>query len=508
MSAPFSYVQENTREEILSSDINRAQRLQSRELQNFIKERGYKADGSVINGISGVVPTITPIPATFTVDMEAGQGFVEDATGLTADDSDFQVLRWLEQLGLTFSAPGGNDRIDLIVATPGTQATDTVSRNILLDPVARTVAAANVEKTVNPQATVAVIEGVPAATPVPPAVPAGTYVLFEVYVPTTAIAAGDFTFAPQLFPLTTQPLTRQHGVLKGCNIRWSDIDAAVSSIPQLSGNTENIAIIDGEMVIFASNSAGATEQQPQTFGDGNAPNNPFAVVNPSATAMRPFYIYLVGGRHAPQITGQSAFGVKTNAAIVCSLVPPFNNGKPSANITTPRGTVTTDGAVYVGMGFTKRASTDSAACIMDTEMVTILSESFNQQSFVGPFAFDPITIPQIPTISRRVKISGVINVDSAGAPLKHILKVFPNVAGLTGAENSYVMIGNLQSLIADAATDTGIDTQVGPTIAPLLLTTPQFLIYQDAALGDQLFFTVHGFSHHAARLDGGIGQIG
>ncbi len=82
----------------------------------------------------------------------------------------------------------------------------------------------------------------------------------------------------------------------------------------------------------------------------DASNNPFG--SSAGASDKPYYIFAVGGRHAPQgaFGGGPGFGVPF--ALVESLTPPnMGTGKPTSAITTPRGTTTIDGAVYCGLGF-------------------------------------------------------------------------------------------------------------------------------------------------------------
>src|SRR5262249_16166832 len=137
------------------------------------------------------VPTLAAA-AGFTMDLGAGSGFFYDVAGITSDDSAFKVIRWAAQT-LTFGMPDpGMPRIDLVCADPNVATSNSLLRNILTNPVPRTVTPTNVFKNQDPSSAITVVPGTPGATPSPPSTPADQVVLFEVWVPAGVGSSASF----------------------------------------------------------------------------------------------------------------------------------------------------------------------------------------------------------------------------------------------------------------------------------------------------------------------------
>ena len=263
-----SRMNQTAREQVLATDLNRIGDLAGRELMDSKLLRSVRADfykpstnafddfaavskAAQATPIAGLTqpPSLDGMAAVF--DMALGAGEAElPFTSANPDQSDYQLLRWAAQ---TLIWPAGgtpdatNPLICLIVATPGDQLTGLQSRNILLDPILRTVSPQNVYKTTNPLATISVIAGTAAAIPVPPAVPAGSLALFEVWVP--ALASDSTAFLPvrRAWRQIEFPGTSQHGVLKGCDLAW---DPGMGADNGLKAGVHRI-VIDGELLTFS-----------------------------------------------------------------------------------------------------------------------------------------------------------------------------------------------------------------------------------------------------------------
>lgn len=372
MAAPFSKVVFNAREELLTSDINRAQSLISRDLQDYLRDSGRApaAPGAGliygdVNNLGGILngtckPPTLAASGTFDVVVGAGEGFLNDIS-IGGDDSTFQVLRWPQQTISLTTPDATNPRIDFIVAAPGTQNTDLESRNILLDPVARTVGQQSVPTTQNPLSVLSLVTGTPGATPAPPAVPAGTTVLFEIWVPASAVSSATFRPVRRMWQRATHPFCSLYGVLTGCELQMggcpADESATDASAPTINGIVLfNRVVIDGEVLSWGPNLlTGATV---------DSSNSPFTT-SASGTFDKPYYIYLCGGRNLPQFTlGSPA----APACLVESATAPSSQGYPSAAITTPRG-VTQRGALFIGVGFTVAGTTKRKAVIYEGDWV-------------------------------------------------------------------------------------------------------------------------------------------
>lgn len=389
MAQPFGLINESTREEFLSGDFVRAQKYASSQLQSLLRDDSRNDDGRVLaSGATDPAGVGTPIQGcsilpdfvpqgVFDANITAGQCFKEDGTGVTGlsnDDSTYQVVRWPDTV-VTFATPDpANPRIDLVYVLVGSVLTDNQSRNILLDPVARTVAPASVPKKQNPQsgsggAAVLVVTGTPAASPVAPALPAGGVAIMEVLIPAAAANSTSFWPCRRIFRRAAYPVSSAHGILQGCLFESSLVDeTAASSVLTVGNPAESISrvIIDGEVITFSSGGTGA----PAMIIQDAAGANPFAVAA-NANFDKPYYIYAVGGRHLPQAQRGFPFTAQPTIWPVCfveSLVAPNRDGRPSAVITTPRGT-TQNAALFVGIGFVAAGTTNRKPCSYDGDWV-------------------------------------------------------------------------------------------------------------------------------------------
>lgn len=401
MAGRNSSVKFNAFEQALSDDIDRLQRIASRELQNVLRD-GSRADearntvtglfagpgtppanvGQPINGARRL-PQLEPFGALNML-LSVGEAFLEDAS-IGGDDSDYQVVRWEAAL-LAFAGGAGSPRIDLVVATPSMVGTDSIARNILVDPATRTVQSQIVPKTENPKATIAIVAGTPGATPLPPPIPAGALVLFEVYVPAGAAVATAFSVVRRVARRVEFPLSSYNGVLQGCVPLWGgtlDESASAGVLIGGPGTPVHRAVIDGELLVGGTGAIGV-------YQDSAA--NPFSGANPTTDA--PYYIYLCGGRNSPQFD-------YTNLAApfigVESTTPPDAFGHASADLSVAslRGTIPRSATLYVGLGFRIKSTAFRKGCLVRGDWIHSLSgantvppgrsAAFNEVA-VGPIA--------------------------------------------------------------------------------------------------------------------------
>lgn len=371
----------NTREEVVSQDLIRLQALASRDVQDMegARSRGWDAfsaggnpptgtsdlltaNGSPISAV-GKAPTLT-FSSGFDMTLGAGDGFLFSSTGVTVDDSPYQVLRWPTQT-VSFSTPNGaNPRIDVVYATIASVATDAAVRNILVDPNARTVAAQSVNKTVNPLSTIGVQAGTPAGTPTIPAVPADSLPLFYVWVPAAAPTAGTFGPCRASWRRATYPLTGMSCVISGMGMKWDlTTDPTTTSSPVVIRGFHRL-IIDGEVMEFWCN-FDSTSTNPMVTVDSGA--NPFGSAAPAGNA-RPYYFYAVGGRNSPFTSHNSFDGVLAPIRIVESTVAPNRmTNRASAAMTVAGVTVPTEATCYIGIGFVESSTTNRVALIMTND---------------------------------------------------------------------------------------------------------------------------------------------
>ena len=407
----------NGREEVLSSDLVRAQILASREFQDFVADVTRTDDlrdpgtGAAITPASAaavgsprpwcrMLATLTPAGG-FNMTLSPGEAFGVDPSITDPDSSPYPVTRWVQQT-LTFANPdGANPRIDLVVAMPAEVGTDPASRNVLLDPVSRTVGASIVNKTNEPRATISVVTGTPGASPTPPAVPAGAVPIFEVVVLQGAPDSSSFTPIRRTWRRVEGPLATAHAVMQGLQLRWSvENDETTDSVLSIDPTVPSRLLIDGELITFC----GAQGAIPDTA------NSPFAVA--AGASDLPFFIYAVGGRNLPQgDLGGCPF------ALIESLTPPDPFGRPSAPIQTPRGP-TRNAALYVGVGYVIAATTRRKCCLIEGDWIyarrgsvqietTARVACFTEQ--MSSFALDPaattlINLHSVPVTARAMRL--------------------------------------------------------------------------------------------------------
>jgi hypothetical protein len=368
-NSTFSTVIENSREQILSSDLNRMQNLASRELQNVLQNGGKRdAFTDTFGNPQGPdnyadpvtraddLGTIVGTTGSYNVVLSAGQVFGVVATA-NPDASAYSVARWPLTTITSIAPDGAANRIDLIIATPAMVATDSYSRNILVDATARTVAPASVNKTTNPTATITVLVGTPGASAAP-ACPSGSFPLWEVF---TAAADAD-SLAYRFIPRTwkrVQDLGTCHAVLQNCvpESLLTKVEASAMQ-PFLRGAAVHRAVIDGEIVVASiPDSAMAIVCEPDTTTNKNPET---ATIDTNKDV--PAYFYLCGGRNAPQnglpVTASPPTGLSQAPSalrLVASLTAPVN-GRAGADLAIDSVVVPRAGTIYVGACFISRGT--------------------------------------------------------------------------------------------------------------------------------------------------------
>lgn len=369
-----SSVIENTREQVLSSDINRIQKLDNREALNQLHDeargdywRSGIGEALQFSGqgppkfILQRAPTWVPSGVDFTATIGEGEAYNTWAPP-SPDDPNFRVARWAQTV-VTFAAPDvTNARVDVVYALPGEQDTDPSIRTVLLDPVAGTTAPATVNKTRNPLATIAIAQGTPNASPnttkgVPPP---SAIALFEVIVAPAHTTSTNFSVLRALERPHYQVLAAAHGLIEGV--------LATTEGPADEGSGAHI-FFDGASVINSSGLVRAILNGKHysgflgsSFGDavGGGMNpvrqdagaaNPFAAL--VATHDVPYYMYLV-----PLTSNIGGTGNAQGSpfCVIESLTPPNDAGRPSAAIVGPTGTFQAE-ALYIGVGFKAKNTT-------------------------------------------------------------------------------------------------------------------------------------------------------
>ena len=171
----FSQVLWSAFEQVLSTDLIRQGTLGSKELSTVLREMLRDSVGAPRNGLLGVYPTITGSGANFTATVTGPiHGFVDQTSGATGDVAPYRVVRVAAaSTVISFDTPSASDRIDIVAADHNTVDSNGQIRNILTDPVLRTVVPATSNKDRDPNSTLSIIKGTADASPSPPALPAG-----------------------------------------------------------------------------------------------------------------------------------------------------------------------------------------------------------------------------------------------------------------------------------------------------------------------------------------------
>jgi hypothetical protein len=303
-------------------------------------------DGAPISGLD-VLPTFVAASG-FAVTVGAGSGFLNTAVGIGPGESPYRTIYWAGQ-NVTHATPHATlERIDAVTVTPSAFGTASV---------------------------LAVVTGTAAATPLAPAAPSGSGVLFYVLIPPAAADATHFRATRGLWRRVGYPWSGMSGIISGAELSWDYTAAATTDAeiyfgaPDLSGSMSvNRILIDGEPIEWvgiAFNGSGI-------ISDSTA--NPFGTTA-SANFDRPYYVYAVGGRHNPMpspIVGDTFINPVT--IVESTVVPNPRTGKPTGNLTVNGVTVTPSGAVYIGLGFVVAGTTNRRACVMDAEMTSALNE--------------------------------------------------------------------------------------------------------------------------------------
>ena len=469
MADNFSLVIQNAREEFLSSDFTRAERLSQIQMLDAMRDQSRSDDAPLPDQDFGLTKgerapwatgatllhTITPA-AAFTMDVGQGQALVEDGvtgSGLNNEVSSYKVLR-TPSVNLIFAAPDAvNPRIDLVVLTDGTVNTDLQSRNILLDPVARTVAAQTVAKRQNPNGVVSLVTGIAAPSPTAPAVPAGTLALFEVLVPALALTSAEFSTSRRLHRRVEFPNSAAHGILQGCKMGSAPAIDPAFGLAQMRSDVVNKVIINGEVIAFHGGNSSGASPLPMFYPD-IGPNNPFTAL--AGTSDEPYYIYACGGLLLPQ--GRFGSGSTNDPSLepIClveSLVTPDPTGRPSALINTPRG-ATLAAAVYIGVGWKIAGTTLRKSVQYSGDWAWAFNGAFKEPNIVGlPAANTPHTLVACPLPSSQAIISAYYT-----APTQ------PQILWLLEPQN--VVTSLALTTIYQGGTDPGVNQQVQLFIRP------------------------------------------
>jgi hypothetical protein len=519
----------NAREQAVTGDLMRLQALASRDLQNILQGDSLSdqalplGQGVPISGMAHPPIWGTHV-GTFNTSISLGSAFFEyDPGGLTADQSSYQVVRWTGAT-VTHAAPHASmHRIDTIYATPAMVPTDSTSRNVIVDPVARTVGSQTVFKTNNPNATISLVTGTPAVPPLPPAVPAGSLPVMHVLVPAAATDSLAFSATLATGRRAAYPFSGLNTILQGLRLVWdqtvtyptstSDITAG-DYAPTSPGNLNKICI-DGEVLewrgtLTTSGAGGGIIQ--------DTVNNPFGSAPTNNTA---YYIWAVGGHSFPYPSYNPLNGTFSPVTLVESLVPPLaSGGRPFVALNTPMGA--TSSAVLVGVGFVIGGTTNRMACVMSGDMVyaaaggVLATMLLGASGGGGPHLLPAIPSATIPVGASRMEVTAFANVTGAGGNGGNVDDHTYAIVGGTASVpasiatffSSFATLSKSTGMFVIPALRAGGGSGIGTCGAQGVLyfprdgTAPRFWSKGYYTTSDSLAINVHGFNHGVGRMDG------
>ena len=424
MAGTPSRMNQSSREQVVSSDLNRIGNLAGRELMNAAQKRVVRADfynpaTNTFDDFSAAAKATNTVPLggatqpasldgiAHVFDMALGAG--EDtlpASPSLPDVSGNQLLRWPAQ---TVTWPVGgtpdptNPMICLIVATPGDVLADLTSRNILVDPATRATVPQDVYKTSNPVATISVVVGAAAAAPVAPAVPSGAKALFEVYVPPLATDSTSFLMVRRSWRNIEFPGTSQHGIVKRC---VPSLVAGFSDPILITAATQpHRLVIDGELLTFASSPSNWLTVDADT------------VTPPVAGAAghdSPAYLYLCGGRNLPHLNYKMVSGGASPVPVtfIASLTPPDSLGYPTASlaIASPVRVFPCAACCYVGVYFRNAGLATMVPAFYDGDWIRAATlHNFLQPTVTAAASsYTAIPMPTVPAPSTAMRVRATV----------------------------------------------------------------------------------------------------
>ena len=440
-SASKTIVNFSNREKALTSDLVRMGKLGSRELLNTIRDAGRRDEftnpAGVFrgHGVAGeLVPraenlgTIVGSVGTFDVHIGAGEAEMQITTA-DPDASEWTSVRW-SATTVTVQTPVVGTRVDLVYATPAMVPADQQSRTVLLDPVTRTTTPQNIYKTLNPLATLTYAVGTPGtpSTAVPPACPSGSLAIWEIITQSTAVDSRDCCFIRRIWR-RVESFASVHGILQGCVPSYTMNTEANGSNMSLPLDQVHRVVIDGEVLVGATDVAVSGNEIPLLLDVANPPG-----VNAGAFDI-PFYLYLCGGRNVPcrQIPGSGA--IATNVApfiFIASTTPPGLENRASASLQYPVGvTILPSATLYCGLGFVIAGSSKFKSCVVDGDWIYARTADpslfthgsvFNEADRSLTGATDNLVVATVPVTSTMMDVS--INasraVGTAGATLSFL----------------------------------------------------------------------------------------
>lgn len=172
--------------EVIYQDSNKLSQAIERELYERVLYELVQRTEDAFFGDSFLVEYATPTSVT----VRAGNGFQTDATVTSPEPRKRLVYRASQSTHIIDSPDASLDRIDLVVVKNARVVTATETRKYK-DPSTFVISNQSLDVENDWEAEIDLIEGVPSATPVAPAVPAGYIKIAELYVTAVTGLAGS-----------------------------------------------------------------------------------------------------------------------------------------------------------------------------------------------------------------------------------------------------------------------------------------------------------------------------
>jgi hypothetical protein len=455
MAGSKTHMIQNAREEVISSDLTRIGQLAAREPQNANMAKSVRADffspapttpviddfGSSSRGAASAPiaaalspPSLDPIAGSFNMQLGPGEVEVLDNTITSGDVSPWSVARWV---GQTITWPSlanpdaTNTKIATIIALPADEQDDQQSRNILLNPMTRSMQPQNVYKTSNPAATIAVIAGSATTPAFPATMPAGAVALFDLLMPPGATQSSQFLITRRCWRNIEFPGTSQHGIVKNCVPTWDYANEATGAPAKLitGGSVVHRLVIDGELLTF--NAFGYLQAVADTaHAPGTAP----------AENDLPTYLYLCGGRNWPCCLAVFGGAAASPVWLVESTTPPDCMGYPSAVLGYGGQTIGQAAALFIGNGFRVAGSTRSKSLFYDGDFVRPQASTVPVCGFhvaagdhftTGSTTYVSLAMAGIPVNTTVLELQAMIAAGGAGSATTYpeVLDVLNGIGG-------------------------------------------------------------------------------
>jgi hypothetical protein len=236
--------------------------------------------------------------------------------------------------------------------------------------------------------------------------------LWLVHVPAGSTKSSQFAFARATHRRLEFPGSSQHGILQGCVPAWTLTSEATDNPAKLESGEVHRVVIDGELLSFTG--INVTAELDTAYPTVTAVGTTHDV---------PHYLYLVGGRHAPQINLISGYCAPVR--LVQTVCAPDRWGRPIAALTVRGETIPVSACVYIGVGYMAAGTANRKGCVIDGDWVYAMTVNhaasacdvtagFNEPDVdPGAGGFIAMTINSAPARATMVDLVASVLADAA-----------------------------------------------------------------------------------------------